>query len=321
MNEPVFKSVYFEISGVCNAKCPWCQTGIKVRNGTPDKAYFVPLEDFRKVVRKMRVKNLISPKTRINLYNWFEPTLHPQFKEIISDLHRIEQPFVFSTNASKLVLFSNNELTHCKTINISLPGFSQASYDKVHGFSFEKILKNIAGMAINYRENGFKGNMTFTFLVYQFNLNEIADCLAFAKQLGIEVNATFATFNGFSMMQSYLENTMPYDQLKEASKNIFLYFFDETIAKCPPSWKCPQHEYLVIDEHCNAAICCGPAKDHPEYLIGNMLELSADEIMRRKKAKKDSFTCKECMAQGRAFLMHNMPAMLQIKSIPKNLQK
>ncbi|MBI9113107.1 radical SAM protein [Maridesulfovibrio ferrireducens] len=307
MYNAVFKNVFFEISGACNAKCPWCQTGIKARNGLREKAHFVDLEDFRKVIRKMRIKKLISPKTQIALYNWFEPFLHPQFKEIIADLHRIEQPFSLSTNASKLILFSDNELTHCTQLRISLPGFSQASYDRVHGFTFERILENIVKMVKNFRENGFKGSVVLAFLVYQFNIGEIAACHAFAKQLGVRMTTGVAAFNGFSMMQSYLKNTMPYSQLKEASKDLFLYYIDDTIANCPPDWECPQHEFLVIDEHCNAAICCGPDKDHSEYLVGNMLELSTDEIVKRKKAKKKSPTCKECMALGMPFLGSNLP--------------
>ncbi|GBF34170.1 hypothetical protein DCCM_3282 [Desulfocucumis palustris] len=42
-------------------------------------------------------------------------------------------------------------------IIFSMPGFSQESYDKIHGFNFEKIKDNIIKMSRNFRENGFTG--------------------------------------------------------------------------------------------------------------------------------------------------------------------
>ncbi len=302
----MYNSVYFEISGACNARCPWCQTGLKRISGRQEKPHFVSIEDFRKVVRKFRAKRLISSETIISLYNWYEPFLHPQFKEIVGELHRIEQPFRISTNASKLVLFSGNELQYCSMLRISLPGFSQSSYDKVHGFNFERILENIVGMVKNFRANGFKGDVQLAFLAYQFNLNELAACRIFADRIGASLSASAASFNGLSMMMSYLDNTMPYDQLKKASKELLLYYMDDVVAACPNDWECPQHEVLVVDEHCNIVICCGPDKDEPDYLVGNALELSVEEILAKKEAKKSSALCKKCMSLGAPYIGSNL---------------
>ncbi|MCS4454451.1 hypothetical protein JTT00_04835 [Clostridium botulinum] len=64
--------------------------------------------------------------------------------------------FALSTNASKVILLDNNELKNLKYITFSMCGFSQKSYDKIHGFNFEQIKRNISEILDNFKKMGLR---------------------------------------------------------------------------------------------------------------------------------------------------------------------
>lgn len=96
---PMYKLVYFEISGVCNARCPWCVQG----NGRL-KSYhsrFIPPSEFEKAIGKLIDEAIIGPDSIVDLYNYGEPLLHPSLHEILRVLADNNVKFTISTNASK----------------------------------------------------------------------------------------------------------------------------------------------------------------------------------------------------------------------------
>jgi MoaA/NifB/PqqE/SkfB family radical SAM enzyme len=137
----MYKRVHFEISGVCNAQCPWCVNG---RNRP--KSYtsrFIPPQEFQKAIDRLFEESLIDKNTIIRLFNYGEPLLHPSLQEIMKILVDYKLQYVFSTNASKFIAFNHTLIENLQLFMISIPGFSQESYDKIHGFDFDEILKNI----------------------------------------------------------------------------------------------------------------------------------------------------------------------------------
>jgi sulfatase maturation enzyme AslB (radical SAM superfamily) len=78
----MYDEVYFEISGVCNAKCRYCVTG---RSNHPVGG-FVDAAQFQKALNILFKNKLIHNKTCFNLYNWGEPMLHPEFGKIIATI-------------------------------------------------------------------------------------------------------------------------------------------------------------------------------------------------------------------------------------------
>ncbi|MBU3170203.1 hypothetical protein [Clostridium estertheticum] len=64
----MFNRVYFEISGICNAKCYWCQTGYKNRNKIAT-GKFVNFDEFKKAIYYLRDENFIGQNSVIALYN------------------------------------------------------------------------------------------------------------------------------------------------------------------------------------------------------------------------------------------------------------
>jgi wyosine [tRNA(Phe)-imidazoG37] synthetase (radical SAM superfamily) len=74
-----YDQVYFEISGVCNAKCRYCVTG---RANHPAGG-FIDTGHFQEALSILFKNKLVHNKTYFSLYNWGEPTLHPTFAKII----------------------------------------------------------------------------------------------------------------------------------------------------------------------------------------------------------------------------------------------
>lgn len=130
-----FNQVNFEIVGKCNAKCTYCVTG----NGT-QTGDFVDLEEFKESIQLLYNKNLVDKNTIFHLYNWGEPLLHPNFSKIIEFMSESEINFSLSTNLSVIPKnITPESFSNLNSITISMPGFSQNSYNKIHGFNFYKF--------------------------------------------------------------------------------------------------------------------------------------------------------------------------------------
>ena len=73
-------------------------------------------------------------------------------------------------------------------ILISMPGFSQASQDRIHGFSFERVKSNI----LRLREMFHNIPFDMSYHIYQFNLDEIEAARQFCIQNGIRFAPNYA---------------------------------------------------------------------------------------------------------------------------------
>jgi MoaA/NifB/PqqE/SkfB family radical SAM enzyme len=300
----MYKTVTFEIYGICNAKCPWCVTGNRSLLESCYPSSFINIEDFEKVIDRLIELKLIGDKTVIILYSWGEPLIHPQFNDILKILSSRNIAFSISTNASKPVKVERGLLTQLRQVTISMPGFSQKSYDRIHGFKFKKILRNIDIILDNFIKAGFIGKVRVSYHIYQFNLGEMQAAKNFCDQRKISFSPYVAYLNDFNLTKSYLNDTLRYETLKKLSKDLLLYYIEETIALAPKNYVCPQYDMLTIDERCHVLTCCVVPKDHPDYSIGSFFYLSPDEI---KKLKVSQKICKECLSSGQAYLAHNAP--------------
>jgi len=228
--------------------------------------------------------------------------LHPDFEHILEILYDRGLNYDISTNASRVITIDKKIMANMQKIRFSMSGFSQESYDKIHGFNFQTITHNIDLLLINFKKAGFVGTINLAYHIYQFNINEINLAKEFCSKRGIVFGVSFAYINDFNLAMAYLNDTMEYKLLKNASKDLFLYYVDDLIERMPKDYQYPQYDYLTIDESCNVLTCCAVPKNHLNYTIGSLFNLSVDEIVSKKTSQN---VCTECMNSGLAYWVHN----------------
>lgn len=295
----MFNYITIEISGICNAKCPYCATGSR----NIDKTFksksinntFIDTEKFEKAIDYILNNKIFDSKSGlIILYNWGEPFLHPEFNKIVEILNYHSIRFQISTNASKIPKISSaTSMKNLKSLNFSMSGFSQHSYDKIHGFNFESIKKNIIEIIKTFRNLDYKGITTILYHVYQFNIGEYKEAFNFAKANNINIYPYYAGFNNYENTKKYLNNELSYDFLKKVSKDLMLFYVDELLSKRPSDYRCTQFDALLIDEECNALTCCALPKGNQSYSFGNLFSLSLKEIYELKTAQKECINCQK----------------------------
>lgn len=285
----MYNSVYFEISGLCNAKCPWCVNGRG--NLKPYPSRTIPTHEFQNAIDYLFKESLIDSNSLINLYNYGEPLLHPYLSEILQILVDNKLKYTISTNASKFIELDPTVLKNLERFFISISGFSQNSYNKIHGFDFKKILENIDQWITQIGRE----KIQVQYHVYQFNLDEIEAASAYFKQKCVNFFPYFAYFNDYQLSKSYLDHTLPQKMLEAASKELLLYYIEDQISGISDSYVCPQHSILTIDEYCNVLTCCVISKADPNYSIGSLFLLSKHDI-EQKKPNQD--ICIECIQKG-----------------------
>ena len=305
-----YHSVYFDVVGFCNAKCPWCQTGNGSLKQYPPK--YIRVDDFRQAIDRLKDSGFIdADASLLDLFSWGEPMLHPQLNAILRILTENGLAFGLSTNASRFVALESDALANLRQLRFSVPGFSQSSYDRIHGFNFHIVLKNIEAFCDNVHRERPDAKLEMVYHLYQFNIDEVPAARDFCRANGIEFYPFFAYLCDFDLTMSYLDRSVRPELLRRMTKDLFLYYVDGLLAQAPRDYQCPQHSILTIDEECNILTCCFLPKDHPEYSLGKISTLSLDDV---RKGKISQMVCRECIASGAAYWVHNpvVPGFLDL---------
>lgn len=305
-----------EISGLCNARCPWCVTGNRLslqkdqeknrsitESHSPLPARFMTYTEFETILDRLNVLGVINASTCIYLYNWGEPFLNPDLNTILSFLERKKLHYALSTNASKYLDLSCSGLKMLADIIFSVPGFNQTAYDKIHGFDFKQVLTNIEKIIADVKRCNRSSRLYLAYHVYQFNLNTIIAACEFCLTHDIIFLPYYAYINDFNRAISYLDDTMDRQTLYHATKELFLHYVDDLIKSQPEDYVCPQSEKLVIDEHGNLLLCCSLPKEHPQYSLGSILRLNSHELFAAKGMTRA--VCRDCLKKGLAFWGHH----------------
>ena len=95
-------------------------------------------------------------------------------------------------------------------------------------------------------------------------------------------------------------------------EDVFLDHIREGLARSKgrgENYHCPSWDQLAIDETGQLLLCCGMTSHDSDHVLGNILEMSAEEIWETKPS--DAF-CRECISSGLARWLsesdfHSMP--------------
>ena len=273
-----FHEVCIEISGICNAKCKYCPSGSASKYGRE----FMTPDIFRKIVDRLLNYGIINrDNSQIDLFWWGEPFLNPHLKEIIGIINEKKIDYVLSTNGFYYQKLPKNLLKSIKRLIVSMPGFSQESYDKIHGFNFEKIKENIKKYANDMELAGVKDKMWVAYHMYQFNLDEIYDAYVFFKELGISFNPGYAFPLLVRERVAYAKNTLDEKRKNDMLKELVTCQLDKMIQSSDKKACIYQKRNFIVDEqggvfgclnieHCEENYCGNILKDDIQQIFDNI---------------------------------------------------
>lgn len=303
----LFKCISIDITGFCNARCKYCTTGRANRNSEFIEKNYMSFQFFQKIYNFLSINEIIVPDTEIRLFRWGEPLLNPDYSKIIGFLADKQQCYSISTNASVVKnVEQENAYEKCKSFVISMPGFSQQSYNRIHKFDFEKIKVNIKNLVREIKSKGFSGKPFIAYHVYRFNKNEISLAEDFAKSIGAELHPYYAYFNGNSMMVKYLDNTMELNDREEAEEELVLSHINGIIKQRPKNHRCFLEDILCIDSYGNLSLCCVSDLYDRYFDWGSLFDYSSiDKLRDYRKKMMDSASCQQCRKLGIDYLLEN----------------
>lgn len=310
----MFRYVHFDIVGGCNAKCPYCVTA---RTTFGQRIQHISVAGFARTLDRLLELNLVTPKkSTIALFNWSEPLLHPNLNAIVQEACDRKLGVGISTNASKRTAFSG-PTGHIDQFVFSVPGWSQASYDKIHDLKFDRVVANMEATIRNFRQTGFHGMLRLAFHAYKFNRDELPLAKQWCLEHGVELAAYTAYINDYEMMLQYRRGALPPEKLAAISENLILDYVDETIKSQPKGWSCPQFKILTLNHRSEVLLCCVLPEGHHAYSLGSVFDLSKEQILKGKTSSKE---CELCMSTGVAYWAHH-PKVIHMTQRPRSIRK
>lgn len=137
LSAPKPREMIIDLTATCNAQCPHCP-----RISMPEERSFgnMSAEVLERALAEARSHGI----REIRLYSTAEPTLHPQFDEIVARLKREGYTVAVSTNAATLKKHVE-ALASIDTLQYSIEGWDKASYEKFrYPLNFDRIRRNLA---------------------------------------------------------------------------------------------------------------------------------------------------------------------------------
>jgi len=287
------QNCYIEISGICNAHCPYCVKG----SGAQAQGQFMEVDAFEKLLGYLQRQNGFPEHKVLALYNWGEPFLHPHLNELLY----IADSFGLKVNLSSNFLHLPNLTTKSfKIINgvtFSLSGFSQESYGRIHGGQLAKVLDNFDIFSAQVEANGCKWMPLVHWHRYRFNEREMSLAKNYFAQRRTNFVSSVAHFNDLQRTIDFFVNkNITGNEYVSITSDLFTDFMEDSFNKCAGSdFICPQWNTLVFNERCEHLLCCGWSDKVPGYVLGSLYDFDLATIY---EIKKRSSLCKQCIQSG-----------------------
>jgi SynChlorMet cassette radical SAM/SPASM protein ScmF len=175
---PPLRSLYLYLSGSCNLACRHCWISPTYQPAGAENGRHVKVEYVEKAVREAKPLGLRSVKLTGG-----EPTLHPQFREIVTGIAQEEIMIMMETNGTliddDLALFLRQTpgMTH---ISVSVDGVDAESHDALRAVpgSFERSVAGIRSLV----EAGIRPQLICS--LHQENVAQMGAMVALAEELG-----------------------------------------------------------------------------------------------------------------------------------------
>ena len=175
--------VQIEPVGQCNLSCLMCPVNLRTDRPNDGAPSFMPFDRF------VSLLDQFPGLKELHLQGLGEPMMHPRFFEMVA--LAAERGIAVSCN-SNFTLVNDARAERCVTsglqgLNLSLDGATADTYEAIRtGAKFERVLANIRRLQeVRSRLRSGTPNLTITVVVMRRNLEELADLVRLAHDLGI----------------------------------------------------------------------------------------------------------------------------------------
>lgn len=180
------RRIVLELTNACNIKCIMCGR---------DEADFKPFMLDLTLIKKL--DTLLNSVEEVTLFGWGEPTIYPEFVEILEYLNRFPVRKYFVTNGTRLrtvkeALFD----CHVDIMAVSLDGACAATNERIRkGSQFDQIVSSLVDIVKDKNKRGLDyPYINFVFTAMRSNIQELSDMVKLAYRLGIqEVKVVYLT--------------------------------------------------------------------------------------------------------------------------------
>ncbi len=295
-----------DVVGTCNLRCPSCPVGNMRASDfqeSPRKKGFMTLELFTSVVDKIIADSAaLNRPFFIDLFNWAEPMLHPEFDEICRILAKRKVQFSVSSNMNHEASFV--ELVRSANgIRASVSGFSNEIYQKSHvGGDINLLISNL--YRLRYVMDKVKRSpfVQVLYHVYKDNCDEEMKKLqTLSESLGFKFIPVYAYFMGLEKYLSYREGSDRFSEKDRQTNERMIFSIDEAIeiAKYGHQSDCIlRQEQTVINHDGSVPVCCA-VFDPVNFVANDFLSISPQELQAKKMS---AAICEKCMDQN----IHNV---------------
>lgn len=182
-----------EVVGSCNLRCPSCPVGNMPPSRRARPQGLMDPALFAEIVRKI-VRESPGRETKVSLYDWGEPTLHPELPRMIRLLreHGVRSRVSSNLNVEKPL----EEVVRADPdeFHISLSGAFQENYGRTHATGdIETVRSNIRQLAHWKRVHGARTRFVIGFHGYRHNLDrDLPAMRALADEVGFAIEPIVA---------------------------------------------------------------------------------------------------------------------------------
>lgn len=180
ISAPILKTaprrVVLELTNVCNLRCIMCGRNDHFKATTFDLDYLKKIEP------------ILNRTEEVTLFGWGEPTIHPQFVDILKYLDKYPVRKYFVTNGMRLDKIKDAIFDHHVDIMaISLDGANAKTNNSIRcGGDFDKIIASVKDIVAERKKRGYGPYMNFVMTGMQQNIAELPEMVALAHDVGIE---------------------------------------------------------------------------------------------------------------------------------------
>lgn len=172
------RRLVLELTNACNLNCIMCG-----RNAAKFKPTMFQLDWLR------YFEPILNTVEEVTLMGWGEPTIHPNFVEMLELIHRYDARTYFCTNGMRLgqlqkAVFDN----HVDVFAVSVDGATAQTNDRVRrGSDLDYIVKNLREIKKLQHNQGLNyPYINFVFCAMKSNLHELPDLIRLAADIGLE---------------------------------------------------------------------------------------------------------------------------------------